>query len=1150
MADQTDPAAQEGSILAKPAGEDLLRYFDLAVDLLCIAGLDGYFKRVNPAWTKLLGHSKDELLSRPWLEFVHPDDVRATVQAGANLADGETLLEFTNRYRCKDGSYRWLSWTARAYLEEQLIYANARDITEQKRVELELRRSEGNIRAMFENAADGIITIDSRGNILSFNPAASRIFGYEIDEIIGKDVSMLMPERMRPKHDGGMKHYLATGESHIIGKGIEVDGLHKDGREVPLHLSVSEVEVGESRSFTGIVRDFTELRRVHDQLERSETRMRAVLNTAADGICTIEADGSVIGFNPAMTRIFGYSEKEMLGQSITLLLPEEARAGHIAWLNEFLGEGEERAIGRSAEFEALRKDGTRIHINLSVSEVMFGEVQHFTGIVRDITDLQAVHGELESAKERFELAVRGTNDGLWDWQVASGEVFYSPRMKEQLGYADDELPNVLESWDNQLHPDDRERVWQEVRDHLEKRVPYASEHRLRTKSGAYRWFLERGQAVWSDDGEPLRMLGSTTDITERKVAELELSQARDAALESDRLKTEFLANMSHELRTPLNSIIGHSEILLEDLSDPEMVDDVGRILTAGRHLLDLVNDLLNLERIEAGKTTLHVESFDARTVVEDVAATVQPLIEANGNRLEWSVDTSLGRLESDSVKLRQILFNLLSNAAKFTKSGTIALDVLPEAHGEDSWVLVRVKDEGIGIPSDRLPRIFESFTQADSTVSRKYGGTGLGLTLTQRLSRLLGGDIEVASKEGRGSTFEVRIPQRMHVEATAEETPEESGGDTLAARPGGGARLLVVDDNEDNRNVLSRRLRRAGYDVSEAREGEEALERIAEHSYDAVLLDVMMPGISGIEVLETVRKTIPRNELPVIMATAKGQSSDIVEAFSAGANDYVTKPLDIPVVLARVATQVELLRLRRQREQLMALKDEFLAIASHDLRNPLSRVLGYTSLVAAKALPGEVMTSQAHGMLGKVERAAHVMQSIIEDFLELAAVEGGKMQLDLGSLDVNAICRDAASEMEEAAEEQGIALGLELGTNVRPVMADERRIRQVLQNLLDNAIKYCRKGDRVTLRTADEEEGTRIEIADTGPGLSPDDMRSVFTRFAELSAKPRKGERSSRMGLSIVRQIVMLHGGDVGVRNNEQGGATFWVILRRRVRGN
>ncbi|MHC4845992.1 MAG: ATP-binding protein, partial [Planctomycetota bacterium] len=969
------------------------------------------------------------------------------------------------------------------------------------------------------------------------------------DEVIGEDVSMLMPSRMKPKHGGGLARLIATGESRIIGKGIEVDGLHKDGHEIPLHLSISEVHVGDTRSFTGIVRDFTELRRVHDQLERSEARMRAVLNTAADGICTIEADGTVVGFNPAMERIFGYAEEEMVGKSITLLLPEEAREGHIAWLDEFLGEGEERTIGRAAEFEALRKDGTRIQVNLAVSEVLFGGVPHFTGIVRDITDMQRVQDELASAKERFELAIRGTNDGLWDWQIPSGEVFYSPRMKEQLGYRDDELPNVLESWDSHLHPDDRERVWQEVRDHLEKRVPYASEHRLRTKSGAYRWFLERGQALWSEDGEPLRMLGSTTDITERKVAELELAQARDAALESDRLKTEFLANMSHELRTPLNSIIGHSEILLEDLTDAEQVDDVRRILTAGRHLLELVNDLLNLERIEAGKTTLHVESFDARTVVEDVAATVQPLIEANGNRLEWSVDASLGRLDSDSVQLRQILFNLLSNSAKFTKDGRIALDVLPEAHGDESWVLVRVKDDGIGIPADRLPYIFESFTQADATVRRKYGGTGLGLTLTQRLARLLGGDIEVASEQGRGSTFEVRIRQHLEGESQDEEAPEEAGGDAVQAGPGGGARLLVVDDNEDNRNVLCRRLRRAGYDVAEARGGEEALERIDEHAYDAVLLDIMMPGISGIEVLETLRRTTPRSELPVIMATAKGQSSDIVEAFAAGANDYVTKPLDIPVVLARVATQVELLRLRRQREQLMALKDEFLAIASHDLRNPLSRVLGYTSLVAAKALPGEVMTSQAHAMLGKVERAAHVMQSIIEDFLELAAVEGGRMKLDLAPLDVNAVCREAAAAMDEAAEENGIDLTLELDPVVRTVVADERRIRQVLQNLLDNAIKYCRKGDRVTVRTSDEDEGTRIEIADTGPGLSPDDMRSVFTRFAELSAKPRKGERSSRMGLSIVRQIVMLHGGDVGVRNNEDGGATFWVILRRRVRG-
>jgi PAS domain S-box-containing protein len=886
----------------------------------------------------------------------------------------------------------------------------------------------------------------------------------------------------------------------------------------------------------------------NEALARSEATVRAMFDSAADGMVTIQQDGVVESFNPAASRIFGYAADEIVGRSVTLLLPEENRDGHMEWLDDFLGTGESRRIGKSANFDGLRKGGERIRINLSVSEVLIGGVPHFTGILRDITELHRVQEELSGATERFELAVAGSHDGLWDWSIPTGAVYYSPRFKEQVGYEDHELENVLDTWDSRLHAEDRDRVWRQIRDHLDNQVPFECEHRLLTKSGVYRWFLARGQALWDEDGQPVRMLGSYTDVTHHKVAELELSQARDAALESDRMKTEFLANMSHELRTPLNGIIGHSEILLEDMTDPEMIDDVRRIHTAGQHLLALVDDLLNLERISAGKTTLNVEIFDVHSVVEDVAAMVQPMIETNGNRLEWSVDASIGRLHTDAVKLRQILFNLLSNAAKFTTDGGITLDVLPESHGGEAWILLRVKDEGIGIPTNKLPRIFESFTQADSTISRAYGGTGLGLTLTQRLSRLLGGDIEVSSEVGRGSTFEVRLPQRVQVQGEEGEESEDMDGEVPAVTHLGGSRVLVVDDNEDNRNVMCRRLRRAGYAVDEARGGAEALESIDANTFDIVLLDIMMPDINGIEVLQTIRESQSRTELPVIMVTAKGMSEDIVEALEAGANDYVTKPPDMPVICARIEIQLELLRLRRQREQLMSLKDEFLAIASHDLRNPLSRVLGYTSLVAARALPGQIMTEQSHVMLGKVERAAHVMQTIIEDFLELAAVEGGRMRLDLGSLDVNALCSEAVSEMRPAAEEQEITLHLDLAEGMHPVMGDERRIRQVIQNLLDNAIKYCRAGDRVLVRSAEEEEGTRIEVCDTGPGLSPADMRVVFTRFAEMSARPREGERSSRLGLSIVRQIVMLHGGDVGVNNNEDGGATFWVILRRRIR--
>jgi signal transduction histidine kinase len=349
--------------------------------------------------------------------------------------------------------------------------------------------------------------------------------------------------------------------------------------------------------------------------------------------------------------------------------------------------------------------------------------------------------------------------------------------------------------------------------------------------------------------------------------------------------------------------------------------------------------------------------------------------------------------------------------------------------------------------------------------------------------------------------------------------------------------LLIVDDNEMNRDVLARRLARQGYDVTTAVDGREALALIEARRFDLALFDVMMPEVSGLEALEEVRRTQSLADLPIIMVTAKTQSDDIVEALRLGANDYVTKPIDFPVLLARVQTH---LRLRRLSE----LKDEFLRMASHDLKNPLTEVLGVASLVEAMVPPGATMSEDMHDLVGSMKKSARRMQHIIEDFLDFQVAEDGAIRLDAVPTDLDALVAEIVASNQAYAADKGIALAFQPADAPGIVRADPRRLGQVVQNFVDNAIKFTPRGGRVRVCTARDGGEALLEVHDDGPGLTPEDHAKVFRKYARLSGKPTGGEKSSGLGLAIAKQLLERHeGGRIGVRNAPEGGAVFWFSL-------
>jgi signal transduction histidine kinase/CheY-like chemotaxis protein len=394
------------------------------------------------------------------------------------------------------------------------------------------------------------------------------------------------------------------------------------------------------------------------------------------------------------------------------------------------------------------------------------------------------------------------------------------------------------------------------------------------------------------------------DVTERRRAEEEVAKAKEAAETANKTKSLFLANMSHELRTPLNAILGYSEMLQEEALELELVSDFGadleKINGAGKHLLALINDILDLSKIEAGKMELFLESFDLTNLIDEVASTIRPMVDKNHNTLHITRAPDLGMMRADQIKVRQALFNLLSNAVKFTHEGTISLEAGRQTMDGKEWILFRVTDSGIGLSPEQIVKLFQDFTQADASTTRKFGGTGLGLALTRRFCQMMGGDVTVHSVSGEGSIFTIMLPavvgeprgdepaEATEVEVGSALVPE-AGGESAEPMPLPGSFVLVIDDDPTQRDLIRRFLTKEGFRVRTANGGAAGLRRARQLRPAAITLDVMMPGMDGWSVLAALKADIEFRDIPVIMLT---MVDDPDRGFAMGAADFATKPVD------------------------------------------------------------------------------------------------------------------------------------------------------------------------------------------------------------------------------------------------------------------
>ena len=453
--------------------------------------------------------------------------------------------------------------------------------------------------------------------------------------------------------------------------------------------------------------------------------------------------------------------------------------------------------------------------------------------------------------------------------------------------------------------------------------------RHRHPQGAYE--QRRANGTWLKISERRTaeggIVGVFTDITELKERELQLgalvdrlADARDEAMQATLAKSRFLANMSHELRTPLNAVIGITEMLIEDAEDAgesEMLEPLGRISRAGKHLLELINDVLDLSKIEAGKLEFHYEDIDLRALIEDLVGAAQPLAARNGNRLDVDCPAGIGVMRSDATRLRQIVLNLLSNACKFTEKGVVSLALARSRADGTEWLDLRVADTGIGMTEEQLARLFQEFTQADSSTTRKYGGTGLGLAITDRLCRMMGGSITVASEPGRGTTFAVRLPAAGAAPAAADDAAIVTDTREPAAAPVKPRtnRVLVIDDDETVRDLMRRVLSREGFDVVTASDGQEGLALARELRPSVITLDVMMHEMDGWSVLQAIRADPALADIPVVMLSILDEKQ---RGFALGASAYLTKPVD----RARLAAALEPFKAKGANQRALVVEDD------------------------------------------------------------------------------------------------------------------------------------------------------------------------------------------------------------------------------------
>ena len=900
---------------------------ETCADGFWMANEEGRILEVNDAYLRCSGYRREELVGMHISALEIKEQPAETAARILKIRQNGTDL-FESLHRAKDGTV-WPVEVNAAYWPSAggrtMLFL--RDITGRKQVEEALRDSETKLQAIVNTAVGAIITIDVEGTVLCFNPSAERVFGYAAAEVLGRNVSMLMPLPHSQEHANYMARYLRTGERHIIGIGREITAQRKDGTIFPAEIGVSETRVGGKMIFVGILLDITErkaaekeIRNLNASLElmvaRRTAELESMLANATIGLAFFDRDFRFIRINHCLAEFNGIPLEAHLGRSLRDLLPEIAETVEPIVLQVFeTGKpftGIEFQSTRPARPGELRSwldsfypvldlDGTVISVGATVTEITEQkQAEEALAALNRALRQEIAERERVEQQVRMLAAVLEASPDLVGIADPSGRVIHLNRaFSEALGRSPETEPLMIRD----CHPPDALRIFEE------EGLPTAA--RLGVWRGETEFVTGDGRSIpmsqliigHSDAQGSLQFYSTIMrDISKRKQMEealrlhgQELAVANAELARAARLKDEFLASMSHELRTPLNGILNISQGLAEQIygtmnsRQQEALHDVEE---CGRHLLSLINDILDVAKIEAGKIEFEPGPIAVERFCQATIRLVKDSAHKKRLRLSLNFDESVGVLISDERRLKQILVNLLSNAVKFTpEGGEVALEVAGDRAGRQ--VCFTVRDTGIGISPEDLARLFQPFVQLDSRLSRNYPGTGLGLALVKRLATLLGGHTRVDSQPGVGSRFTVVLPW---IEESRAPEPEstlagEPGGPRRADEPATEAIVVVIEDNPFNARGLCEYLCFKGFRVEWASNALDGIALVQRIQPRLVVMDIQMPDIDGLEAIQRIRQLPAICDVPIIALTALAMPGDRERCLEAGATEYIAKPV-------------------------------------------------------------------------------------------------------------------------------------------------------------------------------------------------------------------------------------------------------------------